>query len=117
MDNKTYVNEEGKVVSGGAADQHFLKNHIENESLLTFIQDNVREEFKTKYIKSKADLIELGEMLKLYKQVIISGEEVVFNIEAAYIYDKQRMRDLLETLNLNYRIGDKIYNPIVLEVW
>lgn len=117
MDNKTYVNEDGKVVSGGAADQHFLKNYIENESLLTFIQDKAGEEFKNKYIKTKADLIELGEMLKMYRHVVLSGEEIIFNMDAPYIYDKQRMRNLLDALNLNYRIGDKIYNPVILEVW
>ncbi|WOA61012.1 hypothetical protein [Bacillus mycoides] len=116
MNNTRYINENGKVVSGGAADQHFLKEHIENESLLTFIQDTATEEFKNKYIKTKADLIELGEMLKMYSHVS-SDDGVIFNLDAPYIYDKHRMRDLLEALNLNYRIGDEINNSVIREVW
>ncbi|MBG9536381.1 hypothetical protein [Bacillus thuringiensis] len=102
MENRVYKNEDGKVVSGGVADQHFLKKHIENDSLLTFIQDKARQEFKDQYIKTKTDLIELGEMLKMYYQVLKSGEEIIFNIDA---------------LDFNYRIGDDIYNPVVLRVW
>ncbi|MEB9382212.1 hypothetical protein P4J09_30095 [Bacillus cereus] len=68
-------------------------------------------------MKTKVELVELGEMLKMNRYVFLSGDAAMFNIDSPYIYNKQRMRDLLNVLQLNYCKGDKVYNSTILEVW
>lgn len=120
MNKETYINEEGKVVSGQGATNHHIsklgpKKYIEkyHPEIVKQITDEVTREAVCKAVYDT----EISIVLNLYRSISEKTKDSIFSMDGDYIFDYDLIKRVLDEANYNYLENGKMHNPIVLEVW
>ncbi|CAM4051175.1 MULTISPECIES: hypothetical protein [Bacillus cereus group] len=120
MNQETYINEKGRIVSGRAATSH----HITNMGLKGYIEKyhpEIVEQITEVAVREAAiEAVyekEISIVFNLYRSISKNHGDIKFSMNEEYIFDYDLIKRVLDHFNVCYWEDGELRNPIVLGVW